>query len=81
VDLEMPQAYRVPDAMRHEYEPEVSEVAIENFAVEAPAGWEPVLNEEHDDHRWLALADAIALSHWPETAELFAAISRPRLPS
>jgi dATP pyrophosphohydrolase len=78
IDLKMPQGYRVPDVMRHEYAPGVDEVAIENFAVEAPAGWEPILNEEHDQYRWLSLTDAIELAHWPETAEVFAAIARPK---
>jgi 8-oxo-dGTP pyrophosphatase MutT (NUDIX family) len=78
VDLEMPQGYRVPVEMRHEYAPGVEQVAIENFAVEVPAGWEPILNEEHDDYRWLSLADAIALAHWPETAEVFAALATPK---
>jgi dATP pyrophosphohydrolase len=81
VDLEMPQAYRVPEQMRPEYAPTVEVVAIENFVVEVPTGWEPILNEEHDDYRWLSLADAIALAHWPETGEVFAAIARAKLPS
>jgi dATP pyrophosphohydrolase len=81
VDLKMPQAYRVPEQMRHEYAATVLDVAIENFSVEVPAGWEPILNEEHDDYRWLSLADAIALAHWPETGEMLAAIARAKLPS
>lgn len=81
VDLEMPQAYRVPEEMRPEYAPAVDLVAIENFLVEVPAGWEPILNEEHDDHRWLSLAEALALAHWPETGEVLAAIARAKLAS
>jgi dATP pyrophosphohydrolase len=81
VDLAMPQRYRVPEEMRHEYAPGVNEVAIENFAVEVPAGWAPTLNEEHDEYRWLSLADALALAHWPETAEILAAIARPKIAS
>jgi 8-oxo-dGTP pyrophosphatase MutT (NUDIX family) len=81
VDLEMPQAYRVPDEMRPEYAPAVVEVAIENFLVDVPAGWEPILNKEHDHYRWLSLADAIALEHWPETGEMLAAIARAKLRS
>jgi len=41
VDPTMPQGYRVPAEMRHEYAPGVDEMAVENFAVEVPAGWEP----------------------------------------
>jgi dATP pyrophosphohydrolase len=79
VDARVRQRYRVPQEMRHEYLPGVDEVAIENFAVEVPAGWEPILNEEHDEYRWLTFADAIAIAHWPETKEVLAAIATPRL--
>ncbi len=30
-------------------------VTVHVFAAEASAGWEPTLNDEHDDHRWCAL--------------------------
>jgi 8-oxo-dGTP pyrophosphatase MutT (NUDIX family) len=79
VDMRIPQRYRVPAGMRHEYARGVDEVAIENFAVDVPAGWEPVLNEEHDEYRWLSLKEAIALAHWPETVEVLVAIARPKL--
>lgn len=79
VDLRMPQRYRVPDALRHEYEAGVDVVAIENFAIEVPEGWEPILNEEHDEFRWLRLTEAIKLAHWPETAEVLAAVANPKL--
>jgi 8-oxo-dGTP pyrophosphatase MutT (NUDIX family) len=79
VDLRMPQRYRVPDAMRHEYDAGVDEVEIENFAVEVAQGWEPILNEEHDEYRWLMLPEAIQLAHWPETAEVLAAVAGPTL--
>ena len=36
------------------------------FAAEAPAGWEPVLDEEHVDYRWCSEADALALLRYPE---------------
>jgi 8-oxo-dGTP pyrophosphatase MutT (NUDIX family) len=79
VDVRVRQRYRVPQEMRHEYARDVEEVAIENFAVEVPGGWEPILNEEHDNYRWLTLADAIAIAHWPETKEVLAATATPRL--
>ena len=77
-DLGAPQSYRVPEEMRAEYLAEVEAVAIENFAVEAPSGWEPVLNEEHDRYRWLGPTEAIAIAHWPETKELLAALASRR---
>ena len=78
-DLGAHQSYRVPAEMRAEYLAEVEEVAIENFGVEAPPGWEPVLNEEHDYYRWLSPAEAIAIAYWPETKELLAALAAPRV--
>ena len=36
------------------------------FRTEAPAGWEPVLNDEHVEFRWLPAADAVALLAFPE---------------
>jgi 8-oxo-dGTP pyrophosphatase MutT (NUDIX family) len=80
-DLAIRQSYRVPDEMRAEYEDRVDEVAIENFAVEVPPGWEPVLNEEHDEYRWLSPSEAVAIAHWPETKDILAAVARPKLPS
>jgi dATP pyrophosphohydrolase len=80
-DVGMRQSYRVPAEMRGEYLDGVDEVAVENFAVEVPSDWEPALNEEHDDYRWLTRTEAIAIAHWPETKEVLAAIARPKLPS
>ena len=79
-DLGLPQTYAVPPELRGDYLPGVEKVKVANFAVEAPAGWEPVLNEEHDDYRWFSLSDAIALAHWPETIEIIAALAHPRAP-
>ena len=77
VDVRMPQVYRVPDEMRSEYLTGVDQVAIENFTVNAPAGWEPVLNDEHDSYNWLTAAEAIAIAHWPETREVLASVAAP----
>jgi hypothetical protein len=43
---------------------------VHAFLVDVPGGWEPMLNDEHDDYRWCVPADAAALLHWPETKEL-----------
>jgi 8-oxo-dGTP pyrophosphatase MutT (NUDIX family) len=75
-EVRMPQRYRVPDDMRTEYLEGIEEVAIENFAAEVPPGWDPLLNEEHDDYRWLSAADAITIAHWPETREVIAFLAR-----
>jgi dATP pyrophosphohydrolase len=75
-DLGLPQGYRVPAEKRSEYPAGVDEVTVQNFWVEVEPGWQPVLNEEHDDYKWCSLTDAIALAHWPETAEALAFLGR-----
>jgi len=52
-------------------------VTVHAFAAEAPAGWEPELNEEHDDHRWCSLADALALLEYEEPREVVRRAARP----
>lgn len=68
------QSYAVPEDLRPDYAPDVEGVIVESFAVEAPRGWEPVLNEEHDGYRWCDLAEAAALLHWPEAREAVASL-------
>ena len=60
------------------------EVEGECFAVEAPAGWEPVLNEEHSTYRWCSFDEAAELVHWPEVGDCMRLLEsrvrrRPRL--
>ena len=72
VDLALRYAYSLseePPAVRARFAPEVEEVTVECFAVEAPRGWEPVLDEEHDEYRWCSADAAAALLHWPEPRE------------
>lgn len=45
-------------------------VQVHAFAVQAPVGWEPTLNEEHDEHRWCSLDDALALLEYEEPREV-----------
>jgi 8-oxo-dGTP pyrophosphatase MutT (NUDIX family) len=45
-------------------------VSVHAFAAEALAGWEPTLNDEHDDHRWCSLADALELLRYEEPREV-----------
>lgn len=42
------------------------------FAVEAAPGWEPVLNHEHDAHRWVAASDAPRAFLWAGQAQAVA---------
>jgi 8-oxo-dGTP pyrophosphatase MutT (NUDIX family) len=46
------------------------DITVHTFLVEVAPGWEPELNEEHDDYRWLARDDAVELLYWPEPKEL-----------
>ena len=46
------------------------EVVVEAFLADAPKGWEPVLDEEHDDVRWCSAGEAEGLLYWPEPREL-----------
>ena len=56
VALGIQQSYDVPEGMRTEYLAGVEKVEVENFTVEVPLGWGPVLNDEHDYYRWLGTA-------------------------
>lgn len=38
---------------------------VPQFAVEAPADWEPTLDDEHDAHRWVASRDVERSFMWP----------------
>jgi 8-oxo-dGTP pyrophosphatase MutT (NUDIX family) len=44
-------------------------ITVHAFAVEAPVGWEPILNDEHDDHRWCSLREAMELLAYEEPRE------------
>ena len=74
-DLGIPQRYLLDDDYRPMYERGTTHVLIHSFAVEAPMGWEPVLNEEHDTYRWRTLDEAIALLHWPEARDALRALA------
>jgi 8-oxo-dGTP pyrophosphatase MutT (NUDIX family) len=57
-------------------------VHVHAFATEAPAGWEPTLNEEHDDYRWCSLDDALALLRYDEPREVVRRAARlPEAPA
>jgi len=51
------------------------EVHVEVFIAEAPADWEPTLDWEHDDYRWLPREEAADLLYWPEPAAVLRALS------
>lgn len=67
IDLECAQHY--PAEPSDAYPPDVTEVTLQNFAVEAPIIWEPVLDAEHTASRWVPLPDASSLLHWENSRE------------
>lgn len=50
-------------------------VHVEAFLAEVEPGWEPALNEEHDEYRWCTRDEAIELLFWPEPAQLLRALA------
>jgi 8-oxo-dGTP pyrophosphatase MutT (NUDIX family) len=69
IDLGLEQTYAITDRERPLYPEGTGGVVIANFHVEAPEGWEPTLNEEHDRHSWADLKVARELMYWLETQE------------
>jgi 8-oxo-dGTP pyrophosphatase MutT (NUDIX family) len=45
-------------------------VHVEPFIVDVAPDWEPTLDWEHDDYRWLPRDEAAELLLWPEPAAL-----------
>jgi 8-oxo-dGTP pyrophosphatase MutT (NUDIX family) len=76
VDLERPFEYPLAEeseAVRARFAADVVAVRVDAFLAEAPPGWEPRLNDEHDDYRWCSADEAEALLFWPEPRELLRA--------
>jgi 8-oxo-dGTP pyrophosphatase MutT (NUDIX family) len=55
-----------PIALELGYEGASGRIRVDAFAAEAPAGWEPVLDEEHVAFRWCSLTEALGLLRYPE---------------
>ena len=55
-----------PEPVRVRFPPGTERIVVWPFVVDAPAGWEPVLDAEHVDHRWLDADAATALLEYPE---------------
>ena len=63
------------DVVQALFSPDVTEVRVDCFSAAAPAGWEPVLDDEHDDYRWCPPAEAEALLFWPEPREILRGVA------
>jgi dATP pyrophosphohydrolase len=46
------------------------EITVHTFLIDVERGWEPELNEEHDEYVWLPQDEAVELLYWPEPKEL-----------
>lgn len=58
-----------PESVRMRFPAGTERIAVWAFVADAPAGWEPSLDAEHVDHRWLDLDGAVGLLHYPEPRE------------
>jgi 8-oxo-dGTP pyrophosphatase MutT (NUDIX family) len=58
-----------PPEVRARFAPGTEWIAVQAFAAAAPAGWEPALDDEHVEHRWLDADGAVALLAYPEPRE------------
>jgi dihydroneopterin triphosphate diphosphatase len=67
-----PYAYPVDEEPRYRdlVPPGTTEIVVRMFLAEAPPGWEPRLDYEHDEYRWCSREEALELLHWPEPREV-----------
>jgi dATP pyrophosphohydrolase len=79
--LDLGRTYRYPLAeeppeVRARFASDVAEIAVFGFAAEAPAGWEPALDEEHVGYRWCTREDAVRLLRYPEPRDAVERVAR-----
>lgn len=55
-----------PEIVRARFAPGTERVTVWPFVADAPAAWEPTLDEEHVDHRWLPAPEAVSILEYPE---------------
>ena len=58
-----------PEPVRQRFHEGTDRITVWAFAADAPPGWEPTLDAEHVDYRWLDTDAAVALLHYPEPRE------------
>jgi 8-oxo-dGTP pyrophosphatase MutT (NUDIX family) len=58
-----------PESVRERFPPGTARIVVWPYVADAPAGWDPVLDAEHVDHRWLPAEEAVALLRYPEPRE------------
>ena len=65
-----------PGSARERFAPGTTTITVWPFVADAPPGWEPTLDDEHVDHRWLDADAAVALLRYPEPREAVRRASR-----
>jgi 8-oxo-dGTP pyrophosphatase MutT (NUDIX family) len=65
-----------PPEVRARYAPGLETITVHPFVADSPSGWEPVLDGEHDDHRWCLDGDAIALFRYETPREALRVAAR-----
>ena len=58
-----------PESVRERFPAGTERIVVWPYVADAPPGWEPTLDEEHVEHRWLTVDDAVHLLHYPEPRE------------
>jgi 8-oxo-dGTP pyrophosphatase MutT (NUDIX family) len=66
--------YEIGEPFVYSLDDEPAGIAVRCFLVEAPPGWEPALNFEHDEYRWCTREQAIELLYWPEPKDVIRAL-------
>ena len=74
VDLGRPYDYSLEE-WEHRYDHQRGSIHVECFLAEAPAGWEPKLDWEHDAYRWCGADEAAELLFWPEPREVLRSLA------
>ena len=59
-----------PEPVRDRFPAGTERIVVWSFVADAPEGWEPNLDHEHVDARWLDAEAAVALLHYPEPKEI-----------
>jgi 8-oxo-dGTP pyrophosphatase MutT (NUDIX family) len=65
-----------PAELRVRFPPGTERIRVHAFVAAAPTGWEPELDDEHVDHRWLPADEAVALLAYPEPREAVRAAAK-----
>jgi 8-oxo-dGTP pyrophosphatase MutT (NUDIX family) len=58
-----------PESVRERFPAGTERIAVWPFVADAPPTWEPVLDAEHVEHRWLDVDAAVSLLRYPEPRE------------